>query len=141
VEMGLIGACGFFIYRMSSLFRISPSVPREGEALPPGVQAFELYGALFFGAAAKLESLPDQVGADTRALVLDMHRLISMDTSGLEALEQLHTALQRRSVALVLAEVNEQPLGLIRRSGFATHLGEEHIVPKVADALQTDAIH
>ena len=32
---------------------------------------------------------PGDGGANARALVLDMHRLISMDTSGLDALEQL----------------------------------------------------
>ena len=36
--------------------------------------------------------------------------------------------------ALVLANVNRQPLDLLRRSGFAAELGEEHIVPSLADA-------
>jgi SulP family sulfate permease len=60
-----------------------------------------------------------------------------MDTSGLEALEQLHATLQRRDVALVLADVNEQPLGLMRRSGFAQHLGEDQIVPGLGDVFHT----
>jgi SulP family sulfate permease len=64
-----------------------------------------------------------------------MHRLISMDTSGLDALKQLRRTLQRQDVALVLANVNAQPLGLIRRSGFERELGAEQIVPSVADAL------
>ena len=37
-----------------------------------------------------------------RVAVLEMHRLISMDTSGLEALQQLHRVLQRRDIALRL---------------------------------------
>ena len=132
VEMGLVAACGFFIYRMSTLFRVSP-VPVEG--LPPGVRVFELYGSLFFGAVGKIETLPAQIGDDTRAVVLEMHRLISMDTSGLDALEQLHGALAKRGIALVLASVNEQPLGLIRRSGFEDRIGAEQIVPSVGDAV------
>jgi SulP family sulfate permease len=131
VEMGLLGACGFFIWRMSTLFRVSP-VPAE--AVPAGVQVFELYGALFFGAVGKIEALPAQIPEGTRAVVLEMHRLVSMDTSGLDALEQLHHALGKREVALVLASVNDQPLGLIRRSGFEARLGPEHIVPSVGEA-------
>jgi hypothetical protein len=37
----------------------------------------------------------------------------------------------------VLAHVNEQPLSLIRRSGFAALIGEEAIVPTVAGAFDT----
>jgi len=68
--------------------------------------------------------------------VLEMHRLINIDTSGLEALEQLHAALHRQGIALVLANVNAQPLSLIRRSGFEAALGPECIVPTLAAALE-----
>jgi SulP family sulfate permease len=124
----------FFIYRMGTLFRVQPFVPDDG-ATPPGVQVFELFGSLFFGAVGKIEALPHQVAAGTRAVVLEMHRLISMDTSGLDALQQLHRTLQARSIALVLANVNEQPLSLIRRSGFEQILGPEQIVPTVSAVL------
>ena len=130
VEMGLLAACGFFIWRMGTLFSVT-HVPAEG--LPEGVEVFELFGSLFFGAVGKVEALPAQVPEGTRAVVLEMTRLVSMDTSGLDALEQLHAALHRRGVALVLASVNPQPLGLIRRSGFEATLGAEHIVPGVGD--------
>ena len=132
-------ACGFFIWRMSQLFAVRPFVDRSpnAAALPPGVVAFELFGSLFFGAVAKVEALPAQLPADTRAVVLEMHRLISIDTSGLDALEQLHAELKRRDVALVLANVNPQPLGLIRRSGFEATLGPEQIVPSLGDAVSS----
>jgi SulP family sulfate permease len=133
VQVGLVLACVFFIYRMSTLFRVQP---HDAGALPEGVLAFELFGALFFGAVGKIEALPGQVSDGTRAVVLEMHRLISMDTSGLDALQQLHRTLQRRGIALVLANVNEQPLSLIRRSGFDHELGEDAIVPTVAAAFE-----
>jgi sulfate permease, SulP family len=132
VQVGLLLACAFFIYRMSTLFRVQP-LPRG--LLPEGVQVFELFGSLFFGAVGKVEQLPSQLPAGTRAVVLDMHRLISMDTSGLDALEQLHRTLERQGQALVLANVNEQPLSLIRRSGFEDRLGADQIVPSMADAV------
>jgi SulP family sulfate permease len=136
VQVGLILACLFFIYRMSTLFRVQP--PEEATALPPGVQVFELFGALFFGAVGKIEALPAQIKTGTRAVVLEMHRLISMDTSGLDALQQLHRALMSRGIALVLANVNEQPLSLIRRSGFEAVLGADQIVPTVSAAFDDE---
>jgi SulP family sulfate permease len=133
VQVGLIMACVFFIWRMGQLFRVT-ALP-DG-SLPPGVQGFELFGPLFFGAVGKIEALPGRVALGTRAVVLEMHRLISMDTSGLDALRQMHRTLQRRGIALVLANVNEQPLSLIRRSGFEAVLGAEQIVPSMAEAVE-----
>ena len=146
VQVGLILACVFFIYRMGTLFTVQPHQrPDATTQLPAGVQVFELFGSLFFGAVGKIESLPGQIEGGTRAVVLEMHRLISMDTSGLDALQQLHRALQARGIALVLANVNEQPLSLIRRSGFEHVLGAEQIVPTVSAAFlddpQTGGVH
>ena len=131
VEVGLVLACVFFIWRMGQLFSVRPHAPQP---MPEGVAAFELFGSLFFGAVGKIEALPAQLPEGTRAVVLEMHRLISMDTSGLESLQQLHRVLQRRGIALVLADVNEQPLSLMRRSGFEATIGADAIVPNVAAA-------
>jgi SulP family sulfate permease len=87
----------------------------------------------------KVEELPAQVSPGTRCVVLEMHKLVSMDTSGIDALRQLHRVLQRQDVGLVLANVNEQPLSLMRRSGFEATLGADAIVPSVAAALEREA--
>jgi SulP family sulfate permease len=136
VEVGLVLACLFFIWRMGQLFSATPRPPSAEAPLPEGVAVIELYGALFFGAVGKIEALPEQLPAGTRALVLDMQRLVSMDTTGLDALEQLWRTLQRRPMALVLANVNPQPLSLMRRSGFEALIGAEHIVQSLDDALR-----
>jgi SulP family sulfate permease len=132
VEVGLVLACLFFIYRTSQLFQVVPMPP---DGLPQGVQVFELFGSLFFGAVGKIEGLPERVSKGTRAVVLEMHRLVLLDTSGLDALEQLQRSLQRQGVALIFANVNEQPLSLMKRSGFEERLGTEFIVPTIADAI------
>jgi len=134
VEVGLVLSCVFFIWRMGTLFSVKPHVPAAGTEVPPGVQVFELYGSLFFGAVGKIEALPDLLPAGTRAVVLEMQRLVLMDSSGLDALQQLYRTLQRGGTALVLANVNEQPLALMRSTGFEAVLGSEHIVPTLAEA-------
>jgi SulP family sulfate permease len=142
VEAGLLMACGFFIWRMSQLFRAEPM---DGEALRratgaepaavDGVHVLQLYGPLFFGAVGKIEALPERLPAGTRVLVLQMHRLISLDTTGIDALTQLLRALRKRGIALVLAEVNEQPRSLMRRSGFEPQLDDGAVAPTLAEAL------
>src|SRR6185369_1463120 len=75
VEVGLALACVFFIYRMGTLFRIEPHAASSAQ-----VQVLRLYGALFFGAAVKMESIAEQLPAGTHAVVLEAHRLIAIDT-------------------------------------------------------------
>jgi SulP family sulfate permease len=137
VEVGLLMACGFFILRMGQLFSVQPLPPAADQA--PDVAVFALFGSLFFGAVGKIEALPARLPPGTRCVVLQMHRLISVDSSGIDALQQLHRTLQRRQVALLLADINPQPLGLMRRSGFAAALGETAISSSLAEALQRAA--
>ena len=132
VEAGLVLACIFFIYRMSSLFRVERL---HLDGAPEGVRVYRLYGSLFFGAVAKLEALEEAVPAGTEVVVLEMQRLVSMDTTGLDALAQLHKTLQRIGARLVLCEVNEQPLGLMARSGFDQRLGPGAVFADLPAAL------
>jgi sulfate permease, SulP family len=46
----------------------------------------------------------------------------------------MHRMLQRRGIALVLDHVNEQPLSLMRRSGFEALIGADAIVPNIEQA-------
>ncbi|MCY1553438.1 STAS domain protein [compost metagenome] len=58
--------------------------------------------------------------------MLDATQLISLDTTGLDALEQLHKAVAKRGGHLGMVGVNPQPRSLIERSGFASHLHTFH---------------
>jgi SulP family sulfate permease len=142
VEVGLLLASLFFIYRISQLTRIEPialAPPGEADGAPAGVEAYRLYGSLFFGAVSKLEALTDPAryagSHSPKVIVLDLLQLISLDTTGLEALQGLHRQLARRGGTLILAGPNEQPLSLLRRSGFLDELGADNVVPDYKAAL------
>ena len=130
VEVGLVLACVFFIYRMSTLFRVELD-----PASPAGVRVHHLYGSLFFGAVAKVEAVGEALPAGTRAVVLEMHRLVSIDSTGLDALEQLNRTLERQGVRLMLCDLNEQPTSLLHRAGFDAVLGEENLLRDLPSAL------
>jgi sulfate permease, SulP family len=144
VEVGLAMACVFFIYRMSTLFRVEPlsaQSPGSGvEPIPARVQVFALHGSLFFGAVGKVEDIDQMLRSDTEVVVLNLHHLISMDTSGLDALVQLRRHCERSSRTLVLCEVGEQPLGLIRRSHQDEAFGAANLHPTLAAALERSRV-
>lgn len=118
VELGLVLAFVLFVRRQSSIFRVDP-VTREDRLV-----IYRLYGSLFFGAVAKIDPLAAEMewAPPGTHLVLDAHQLISLDTTGLDALEQLYRTLEKRDGRLSITGLNEQPGSLIRRAGFADKL-------------------
>ena len=134
VEVGLVLACLFFIYRISSLTSIEPLV--ADRPLPEGVSAWTMFGALFFGAVSKLEALIDNGNIPRRALILDMSRVINMDATGLDALEGVQRALERSDSQLILFGIKGQPRSIMERSGFLQRLGQENCVDSVEAAIE-----
>ncbi len=130
VEVGLVLACVFFVYTMSTLFRVE-----RDAASPPGVVVQRLFGSLFFGAVSKVEGVAEALPPGTRAVVLEMHRLVLMDSTGLDALQQLHRTLKRQNIRLLLCDLNEQPLTLVRRAEFDAVLGDGNLLPDLPAAL------
>jgi SulP family sulfate permease len=122
LELGLVLAIVLFVRRQSDLFTADIHVQTE--------QRLEgrLYGTLFFGAVAKLDALQRTADAAAPGLVmrLDVHQLVSLDTTGLDALEQIQRSLSKREGRLVLCGLNPQPRSLVERSGFAQHIGLEN---------------
>lgn len=137
VEVGLVLACVFFIYRISSLTRIDP-IPEKVMPVPaaPGVAAYSIFGSLFFGAVGKLERLTDADVIPSKALLLEMHQLINLDTTGLDGLETVHKSLQKRGCQLILCGATRQPLSLMERSGFIDRLGAKNCTVTLREALE-----
>jgi SulP family sulfate permease len=114
LQVGLMLACVLFVRRMSLLFQVV-EVARSAEGA-----TFQLYGSLFFGAVAKLDPILSLVESAPAGLVirLDVQSLQSLDTSGLDVLEQLRKAIVLRGGSLVIAGLNAQPKAAMTRCGF-----------------------
>ena len=144
VELGMVLACLFFIYRMSELTRIERRPLRETTSEPQflypdgtmRVAAWQLFGSLFFGAVNKLEELLDPAAGHPEIVILDMSQLIQLDTTGLEGLESLHDKLTKRGCRLLVCGLNSQPGSLLYRSGFVDHLGDDNVCSDLTHALQ-----
>jgi SulP family sulfate permease len=136
VEVGLVLASVIFIYRISSLTTIEPLRPQSlPSPLPPDVAAYAIFGSLFFGAVGKLDALLPPNEPPPRALILELHKLIHLDVTCLEALEQIHATLHRHGFRLILCGANHQPRTMMERSGFLERLGRDNCVSDLHAAL------
>jgi SulP family sulfate permease len=141
VEVGLLLACVFFVYRISSLTHIEAIDSTSlSQPLPAGVAAYSIYGSLFFGAVDKLERLLDAKTSTDKVLILELHQLISLDSTGLDALDSLRRTLERHGAQLLLCGPNRQPRDLMTRTGFLTRLGENNCLDSLPAALERASI-
>jgi len=145
VEVGLFVAVLFFIKRITDLTHVSIAdespKPEDSEdtilrkAVPPGVVIYRVFGALFFGAADKLETILQQSHTEPEVLILKMHEVISMDSSAMHKLEHLHGKLRKHGKHLILCGPHTQPYVTMYRAGFFEKLGENNVVANLDDAL------
>lgn len=132
VQVGIFFACFIFIFRISKL--------SGGEVLvlpdnvnTKGVQAYQLSGALFFGAVRFIDGLQENLAE--RALVLDFSRVIYIDSSGQEALKELLEAYQTRNVPMYIMGLRHQPQDILTRTGWLENLGQANQVETLEEAL------
>lgn len=143
VELGMALASLFFIYRMSDLTRIERIRLEDHYGVvalsrpdgTPRILAYRVFGSLFFGAANKLENLMLMQDGHPDVVILDMEKVINIDTTGLDALQTLHRTLQKRGAELILCDLNAQPASIVARSGFGDALGEGRVVANLTEAL------
>ncbi|MDB5800237.1 MAG: sulfate permease-like transporter, superfamily [Rhodocyclales bacterium] len=132
VEIGMVLASLFFIYRMQDLTAVERI--REAETVE-GLVVYAVQGSLFFGSIAKLDRQIEKRPDDVRVMVLDMREVMNADTSGIDWLGGLARALTRQGATLVLCGLGKQPESLARRSGFAMNMGAANILPDRAAAV------
>ena len=145
VEIGMVLAAILFIKRASETTEITAvdeSNETEGShhslvgrEIPKGVLVFRIFGALFFGAADKLESALKRLKQEPEVLILRMRKVVAMDATGLNALEDLHRRLTRKGKHLVLSAPHTQPLLVMENAGFLDRLGRENVCPHIGAAL------
>ncbi len=141
VEVGLIAACVTFIYRISSLSRseqvsatdqpllASAQAGRESE-----VNAYRLYGAVFFGAVKLLQEIEAKL--PRRALILDFKNVIYMDSSGADTLHELMKTCQKAGVRLIVCGLAHQPLDIATRTGLLNQIAPENRLADLAAGLE-----
>jgi SulP family sulfate permease len=145
VETGMVLAAMLFIKRVSDTTQITAvdqTTETEGahhslvgKDIPSGVMIYRIFGSFFFGAADKLESALKRLKQEPEVLILRMRKVLAMDATGLNALEDLHDRLRRHNKHLVLSGPHTQPLFMMDKAGFLERLGRENVCANIDLAL------
>jgi len=145
VEIGMVLAAVLFIRRVSETSQITAvdeSTDTEGshhslvgKEVPPGVMVFRMFGAFFFGVTDRLESVLKREKQEPDVLILRMRKVVAMDATGLNALEDLYERLRRKGKHIVLSAPHTHPLMVMEKAGFLDRIGRENVCPHIDAAL------
>lgn len=145
VEIGMVLAAILFIKRVSETTQITAVDERSetegaqhslvGKNIPKGVMIYRIFGSFFFGAADKLETALKRAGQEPDVLILRMRKVLAMDATGLNALEDLHEKLRVRGKHLILSGPHTQPLFMMDKAGFLDRLGKENVCANIELSL------
>ena len=146
IEFGMILAAFLFLKRMSDIAEVRQWTyigSSEDEKLsedvdlkyvPKNTIVYEVFGALFFGAANVFTSFKHEEGKNV--LILRMRNVPVMDISGVEALEEILETCKKRNLTLILSHVNEQPYHAMEKAGFVEKIGAENICENIDASLE-----
>lgn len=142
IEIGMVLACLLFIKRMSEETHVdswtyvdddTPDVDEHLRRLPLQIRVYEITGPLFFGAADAIEHIV--VKDFTTCLILRMRSVPALDSTALNALQNLTKVCEFKGITLVFSHVNEQPMKVMVKSGFVDLVGKENFCPNIRAAL------
>ena len=146
IEFGMVLAAFLFLKRMSDIAEVRQWTyigSSEDEKLsedvdlkyvPKNTIVYEVFGALFFGAANVFTSFKHEEGKNV--LILRMRNVPVMDISGVEVLEEILETCKKRNLTLILSHVNEQPYHAMEKAGFIEKIGAENICENIDASLE-----
>jgi SulP family sulfate permease len=150
IQVGVVLAAFLFLQRMSNITEITAITQSLAESetepdsarsiakrqVPPGVEVFEIYGSLFFGAIERFKDSMRRVEKTPRVLILRMRSVPSIDATGLQVLEDVLERTRREGGTLLLTGVAEQPLHALEQAGLLANLGKENVLDNIDVALE-----
>lgn len=145
VEVGVVLASLLMVKRISETSRITAvdeATETEGshhslvgKNVPPGVLVFRVFGAFFFGVVDKLDDELKRAKQEPEILILRVRKVLAIDATGLQALEDLHAKLRAKGKHLILSAPHTQPLAAMVNAGFIDRIGQENVCPHITAAL------
>ena len=148
IQVGILLAAFFFLQKMSTETRvdlITENLKDDDEVLardmsdieiPRGVEVFELYGSLFFGAVRQFKESMRVVATRPKVLILRMRQVPSIDASGIRVLEELAGEAKAGGYVLIFSAVSRSVFRVMRQSGLVEKVGRQNFAGDIFIALE-----
>ena len=153
IQVGVLLAAFLFLQRMSTETQVNAvtgNLEDDDEvrardmseiSIPDGVEVFEIYGSLFFGAVSQFKESIRFVAKKPKVLILRMRNVPTIDATGIHILEELAKDARERNYAIVFSAVSRKVYRVMRRSGFVELVGKKNFAGDIFGALEIASRH
>jgi sulfate permease, SulP family len=153
IQVGILLAAFLFLQKMSKEAKVDVITEnlRDDEEfksrdmstveIPKGVEVFEVYGSLFFGAVSQFKESIRIVADRPQAVILRMREVSHIDASGIHILEDLVKESHAGGTAVVFSAVRRQVQEVMRDSGFVDLVGRDNFADDIFAALEIAKRH
>lgn len=145
VEAGMILAVLVFIHKVTqttSVSEVTEKYVREGhvhilqhKVIPAYVTIFRIHGPFLFGATDKIDEITTRLPSLPPILILRLRNMTAIDSTGLQALENLADQVHESGRELILCGAREQPWRIMDQAEFQLHVGRENMCRNIEEAL------
>jgi SulP family sulfate permease len=148
IQVGVLLAAFLFLQRMSTETQVSVitgNLEDDDEVrardmsqikIPDGVEVFEIYGSLFFGAVSQFKESIRFVAKKPKVLILRMRDVPTIDASAMHIFEELAEEAREHGYAIVFSAVSRKVYRVMRQSGFVELVGKKNFAGDIFGALE-----
>ena len=147
IEVGVVLTALLFLKRMADVTEvkswkyIGDNIDENNDPdsinlkhVPKDTLVYEINGPMFFAAADKF--LDIQTVSGSKAVIVRMRGVPSMDVTALRSLRNIHAVCKRHGAVMILSHVNEQPMSVMENAGFADEIGRDNFCANIDAALE-----
>lgn len=145
IGIGMVMTAFLFMKRISDTTQIRDLVEEKVfdeettailEKTDGRIRVYQVNGPMFFGVAQEFICKIKEIEASVGVVILDMRHTHAIDASAIDALTRLLKHCDENNIKLCLTHVQEQPMKVLHRMGFAVQLGVSHIYETKTEAIE-----
>lgn len=148
IQVGVLLAAFLFLQKMSTETQVNVITEdlqedaeirtrdMSGITIPAGIEVFEIYGSLFFGAITQFKESMRIVARKPKVLILRMRHVPNIDASGIHILEELAREAVRDGYIIVYSAVSRNVYRSMRKSGLVETIGRKNFAADIFAALE-----
>ncbi len=138
IEVGMLIAVVLFMKRMADVARIRTWKDNTEDSerlknIPEGTEVVEFEGPMFFASSETFSSIA--IKENTKTVIIRMRNVPALDATAMRSLFDILETCKKSDITLILSHANEQPLSVMKKSGFFDEAGEENFLPNIDEAL------
>lgn len=146
IEIGIVASMFLFMRKMALNLEVNEIENQHfdsndntsleiSNSLKDKVSIYEVKGVLFFGAAEKLLDSIREIEDSIEVLIIRMPHISLIDVTSYNCIKKIENLCHSKNIALILSEVQPQPVKVMRRMDVSHTLNHKKLVSNFNDAM------